>query len=109
MRRLCERAPRDRVHFDHRPGDHRPAVAEVSIRVTACLVLVIIAFNLTRTAATITGAGLAKATTSTIRRKMIAIPAMVASSGRSIRLHLPHASPWEAAWTVLYAYATGPP
>jgi hypothetical protein len=75
----------------------------------AWLVLAVIAFNLTRTAATITGAGLAKATTSTIRRKLIAIPARVASSGRRIGLHLPHAWPWEAAWTVLFAHATGPP
>ena len=75
----------------------------------AWLVLPVIAFNLTRTAATITGAGLAKATTSTIRRKLIAIPARIASSGRRIRLHLPHAWPWETAWTMLFAHTTGPP
>ncbi len=75
----------------------------------AWLVLAVIAFNLTRTAATITEAGLAKATTSTIRRKLITIPARVASSGRRIGLHLPNAWPWEAAWTVLFAHATGPP
>ena len=40
----------------------------------AWLVLAVIAFNLTRAAATITGPALAKATTSTIRRKLIAVP-----------------------------------
>lgn len=75
----------------------------------AWLVLAVIAFNLTRAAATITGDILAKATTATIRRKLIAIPARVASSGRRIRLHLPEAWPWQTAWTVLFAHATGPP
>ena len=75
----------------------------------AWLVLAVIAFNLTRAAATITGAILAKATTATVRRKLITIPARVASSGRRIRLHLPEAWPWEAAWTVLFAHTTGPP
>ncbi len=75
----------------------------------AWLVLAVIAFNLTRAAATISGAGLAKATTATIRRKLIAIPARVASSGRRIRLHLPEAWPWETAWTTLLAHTTGPP
>jgi hypothetical protein len=41
----------------------------------AWLVLAIMAFNLTRTAATIAGADLARATTATIRRKLIAVPA----------------------------------
>ncbi|MET4783218.1 hypothetical protein ABIB56_003234 [Glaciihabitans sp. UYNi722] len=63
----------------------------------AWLVLAVIAFNLTRAAATITGAALAKATTSTIRRELITIPARIASSGRRIRLHLPEAWPWETA------------
>jgi hypothetical protein len=75
----------------------------------AWLVLAVIAFNLTRAAATIAGAALAKATTATIRRRLITIPARVASSGRRIRLHLPQAWPWEAAWTVLFAHATAPP
>ncbi|MDP9027135.1 MAG: IS1380 family transposase [Actinomycetota bacterium] len=75
----------------------------------AWLVLAVIAFNLTRAAGTIAGAVLAKATTATIRRKIVTIPARVASSGRRIRLHLPHAWPWETAWTVLFAHTTGPP
>lgn len=75
----------------------------------AWLVLAVIAFNLTRAAATISGAALAKATTATIRRKLIAVPARVASSGRRIRLHLPEAWPWETAWTVMFTHTTAPP
>lgn len=75
----------------------------------AWLVLAVIAFNLTRAAATISGAVLAKATTATIRRKLIAIPARVASSGRRLRMHLPNAWPWETAWSTLFAHTTAPP
>ena len=75
----------------------------------AWLVLAVIAFNLTRTAATITGSDLAKATTATIRRKLITVPARVASSARRITLHLPTAWPWETAWTRLFIRGCGPP
>ncbi len=75
----------------------------------AWLVLTVIAFNLARAAAVITGPALARATTATIRRKLITIPARVASSARRITLHLPTAWPWEIAWTRLVAHACGPP
>lgn len=75
----------------------------------AWLVLAVIAFNLTRTAATITGPALKSATTATIRRKLVTVPARVASSGRRITLHLPRAWPWEAAWTTLFNHALAPP
>jgi len=75
----------------------------------AWLVLAVIAFNLTRAGATLTGAELAKATTATIRRKLITVPARVASSARRITLHLPTAWPWETAWTRLFTHGCGPP
>ena len=75
----------------------------------AWLVLAVIAFNLTRTAATITGPDLAKATTATIRRKLITLPARVATSARRVTLHLPTAWPWETAWTRLFTHSCGPP
>ena len=75
----------------------------------AWLVLAVMAFNLTRAAATITGTDLAKATTATIRRKLIAIPARVAASSRRITLHLPTAWPWQNAWTQLFTHGCGPP
>lgn len=75
----------------------------------AWLVLAVMAFNLTRAAAALTGPALARATTATIRRKLIAVPARIASSARRITLHLPTGWPWEAAWTQLFAHGTGPP
>ncbi len=75
----------------------------------AWLVLATMAFNLTRAAATITGSSLAKATTATIRRTLITVPARIASSARRLTLHLPTAWPWETAWTTLFIRVCGPP
>lgn len=73
----------------------------------AWLVLAVMAFNLTRAAVTITGPSLAKATTATIRRKIINIPARIASSARRITLHLPHGWPWQKQWTVVFEHGHG--
>ena len=75
----------------------------------AWLVLAVIAFNLTRAAATLTGSTLAKSTTATIRRKLISAPARVATSARRVTFHLPVAWPWEQAWTELFTRVCGPP
>lgn len=75
----------------------------------AWLVCAVMAFNLTRAAATIAGDRLAKATTATIRRKIINVPARVASSARTLTLHLPAAWPWETAWRNLFNANCGPP
>ena len=61
------------------------------------------AFNLTRAAATLTETrSLVRATTATIRRKLIAVPARIATSARRLHLHLPAHWPWENAWKTLY-------
>ena len=75
----------------------------------AWLVLAVMAFNLTRAAATIAGPALARATTATIRRKLITVPARIASSARRVTLHLPTAWPWESAWLKLLTHGHGPP
>lgn len=75
----------------------------------AWLVLAVMAFNLTRAAATITGRQLAKATTATIRRTLITMPGRVASSARRLKLHLPTNWPWDEAWTELFTRVCGPP
>ena len=75
----------------------------------AWLVCAVIAFNLTRAAATLTGPTLAKATTATIRRKLIAVPARIARTARRITLHLPQHWPWQNDWTTLYTRVCGPP
>jgi hypothetical protein len=74
----------------------------------AWLVLACIALNLTRAAATLTAPSLAKATTATIRRKLIAVPARIASSARRLTLHLPEHWPWETEWTELFTRTCGP-
>src|SRR3954449_749817 len=69
----------------------------------AWLVCAVMAFNLTRAAATVTAtAVLARAATATIRRKLINVPARIATSARRLRLHLTTNWPWEQAWTALY-------
>jgi hypothetical protein len=75
----------------------------------AWLVLASIAFNLTRAAGTIAGGPHARATTATIRRRIINVPARVASSARRLTLHLPTRWPWQDAWETIYATAFGPP
>ena len=75
----------------------------------AWLVLACIAFNLSRAAATLTGPNLARATTATIRRKLIAVPARIASSAHRLTVHLPTSWPWETEWTELFTRVCGPP
>lgn len=72
--------------------------------------LAVIAFNLTRAAATLTGTpSLTKATTATIRATLITVPARIASSARKLTLHLLLDWPWETARTHLYTRICGPP
>ena len=92
----------EQVHADlkdsalaHLPSGHFSANA-------AWLVLAVMAFNLTRAAASITGPALAKARTATIRRTLITVPARIASSARRLTLHLPRDWPWETAWKTLF-------
>jgi hypothetical protein len=69
----------------------------------AWLVCAVMAFNLTRAAAALTQTpALARATTATIRRKLVTVPARIATSARRLHLHLPSRWPWEAAWSALY-------
>jgi hypothetical protein len=75
----------------------------------AWLALAIITFNLIRATGTICAGDHARATTTTLRRKIITIPARIASSARTITLHLPTAWPWETAFKHLFARALSPP
>lgn len=60
------------------------------------------AFNLTRAAGTLAGGQFAKATTGTIRTKIINVAARTASSTRRIRLRLPGNWPWQDSWEKLF-------
>jgi hypothetical protein len=75
----------------------------------AWLVCAVMAFNLTRAAATLAGGDLAKATTGTIRRKLINVAARIASSARRITLHLPVGWPWQPHWERLFDQTCRPP
>jgi hypothetical protein len=75
----------------------------------AWLVLAVLAFNLTRAVGALGGAELARATTGTIRRKLINLPARAATSARRLILHLPRCWPWEHAWTALFNAVSDPP
>jgi hypothetical protein len=69
----------------------------------AWLVCAVMAFNLTRAAGTLTGdPKLTRATTGTLRRTIVSVPARVASSARRLTLHLPQNWPWETAWRNLF-------
>jgi hypothetical protein len=76
---------------------------------SAWLVLASIAFNLTRAIVTIAGGPHARATTGTLSRRLIAVPARIASSARRLTLHLPVAWPWQDAWKNVFDHALGPP
>lgn len=76
---------------------------------SAWLVAAVMAYNLTRAAGVLAEGSFAKARTGTIRRKLINVPARIASSARRIRLHLPESWPWKTAWEQLFAATHAPP
>lgn len=101
----------EQVHADLKAGPIAHLPSGVFTANSAWLVLAVIAFNLARAAGLIADkAGrLARATTATIRRTLIHVPARLARSARRVTLHLPKAWPWEAAFTRLFATAHAPP
>ena len=98
----------EQVHADLKNSALAHLPSGVFAANAAWLVLAVIAFNLTRAAATLTGE-LGKATTATTRRKLINVAARLASSARQITLHMPHGWPWQAPWTELFTATCGPP
>jgi hypothetical protein len=101
----------EQVHADlkHGPLAHLPS--GVFAANSAWLVLAVIAFNLTRAAGLLAdhGGRLAKATTATIRRTLIHVPARLARSARRVQLHLPEDWPWESAFARLFTATHAPP
>ncbi len=99
----------EQVHADLKSS----ALAHLPSRVfnasAAWLVLAVIAFNLTRVAGTLAAPDLARATTATLRRKLVHVPGRVATSARRVTLHLPSGWPWETAWTRLITRVSDPP
>jgi hypothetical protein len=75
----------------------------------AWLVLASMAFNLTRAAGALASLFHARATTATIRRELIHVPARPVRSARRIHLRLPTNWPWADAWLDLFTNTLGPP
>jgi hypothetical protein len=93
----------ENVHADLKASARAHLPSGVFNANAAWLVCAVMAFNLTRAAATLTeAAALATATTATIRRKLVTVPARIATSARRLHLHLPSRWPWQAAWSALY-------
>jgi len=99
----------EQVHADLKGSALAHLPSGVFTANAAWLVLAVIAFNLTRAAATLTDGDLRRATTATIRRKLITVPARVATSARRVTLHLPEAWPWQGAWTAMLTRIADPP
>jgi hypothetical protein len=99
----------EQVHADlkNRPRAHLPSRSFQAN--SAWLVMAAIAFNLTRAAGCLASAFHAHTTTGTIRAQLINVPARLAHSARTLRLHLPTSWPWEPAWTPLFDATQGPP
>ena len=76
---------------------------------SAWLVAAVMAYNLTRTAGVLAEGQFAKTRTGTIRRKIINIPARIASSARRQQLHLPQDWPWKTEWGNLFTATQAPP
>jgi len=101
----------EQVHADLKAGPLAHLPSGVFTANSAWLVLAVIAFNLTRAAGLIADqAGrLARATTATIRRTLVHVPARLARSARRVTLHLPKDWPWETAFARLFTSTQAPP
>jgi hypothetical protein len=99
----------EQVHADLKNSALAHLPSGVFAANAAWLVLAVMAFNLTRAAASLTEPQLAKATTATIRRRLIAVPARVTTSARRVTLHLPTAWPWETRLDPPVDRVTDPP
>jgi hypothetical protein len=75
----------------------------------AWLILASMAFNLTRAAGALASLSHARATTATIRRQLINVPARPVRSARRVHLRLPTNWPWAGPWLDLFSAALGPP
>lgn len=96
----------EQTHADMRSGAlaHFPSGSFAAN--SAWLVLATMAHNLMRAAGTLASMFHAKATTGTIRARLITIPARLARRARTLRMHLPTNWPWQNEWENLFAAAS---
>jgi hypothetical protein len=86
----------------HLPSGHFPANA-------AWLTCAAITHNLLRAAGVLASARHTRATSATLRRQLVNIPARLAHRARRLILHLPTHWPWAPAWTALFTATHAPP
>ena len=75
----------------------------------ASLAFASISFTLTRATGAAAGGPHARATTPTLRRRLITVSARIASSARRLVLQLPHHWAWQHGWQTLFDSGCGPP
>ncbi|GAA3835158.1 transposase [Streptomyces chiangmaiensis] len=83
-------------------GRIRRSRARVSHTATAWLTLAALAHNLTRALGCLASAFHVRARTGTIRHQLVAVPARLASGGRTLTFHLPERWPWQDAFETLW-------
>lgn len=76
---------------------------------TAWLTLAALAHNLQRALGCLAGGTHARARTTTLRRQVIAVPARISHSARTITLHLPRNWHWRQAWQRMFDHTHAPP
>jgi hypothetical protein len=86
----------------HFPSGHFAANA-------AWLTLAAVAHNLQRALGVLAGGALAKARTATLRSRLIAVPARISHSARTLTLHLPRDWPWRRVWRHVFDRVHAPP
>ena len=99
----------EQIHADLKSGPLASMPSGYFNANAAWLGAAVMAFNLSRAAGTLAGVQFAKATTASIRNKIINVAARIASSGRRIRLHLPTKWPWQTQWERLFDTIYPPP
>ncbi|WP_413543110.1 IS1380 family transposase [Citricoccus nitrophenolicus] len=76
---------------------------------SAWLACAVMAYNLTRAAGILAAGTFTQARTGTIRAKLVAVPARIASSARRIRIRLPESWPWQQSFERLFTAIRPPP
>jgi len=98
----------EQVHADLSSGPLAHLPSGLFAANSAWLVLAAIAFNLTRAAGALASTFHARATTGTIRTRLINVATRLARSARRLHLHLPEHRPWKHAWQQLFQATLAP-